>query len=53
MQVDCVFKDEQFFPTDETPFQSLILTENETKGVSFVSMNDKAKTYTIRVRQAR
>ncbi len=53
VQVNCVFKDAQFFPTDETPFQQLILTENETKAVTFVSMNDKATNFTVRVRQAR
>ncbi len=53
VQVNCVFKDEQYFPVDETPFQTLILTENETKGVTFTSMNNKAKNFTVRVRQAR
>ena len=38
---------------DETPFQTVILTENSTEQVKFTSMNDKAKRYTIRVRQAR
>ncbi len=31
----------------------VILTENATEQVKFVSANDKAKKYTIRVRQAR
>ncbi len=53
VQINCVFKDEQGFTVEETPFESLILTENETRGVEFTSMNDKPKTYTIRVRQAR
>lgn len=54
VQVNCVFKDEQGFPIgDETPFQTLILTENAQEGVSFVSMNNKAKRYTIRVRELR
>lgn len=53
VQVNCVFKDAQGFPTgDETPFQTLILTENAQEGVEFVSMNDKAARYIIRVRQA-
>jgi uncharacterized protein YcfL len=53
VQVNCVFKDAQGFPTgDETPFQTLILTESAQEGVEFVSMNDKARRYTIRVRQA-
>lgn len=54
VQVNCVFKDAQGFSTgDETPWQTLILTENATEAVRFVSMNDKARKYTIRVRQAR
>ena len=54
VQINCVFKDEQGFPTgDETPFQSLILTENAQEGVRFVAMNPKAKKYTVRVREAR
>jgi len=53
VQVSCVFKDEQGFPTgDETPFTSLILSENAQEGVKFVSLNPLAKKYTIRVRQA-
>jgi hypothetical protein len=53
VQMNCVFKDAQGFTVDETPFESLILTENEMRGVEFTAMNDKAKTYTIRVRQSR
>ncbi|MHB8521107.1 MAG: putative periplasmic lipoprotein [Limisphaerales bacterium] len=53
VQVNCVFKDALGFPTgDETPFENLILTENAQEGVHFVSMNTKAKRYTIRVREA-
>jgi hypothetical protein len=54
VQVNCVFKDGNMVSTgDETPFQTLILTENATEQVKFVSMNSLAKKYTIRVRQAR
>ena len=53
MQINCEFKDAQGFPIDATPFQTLILTENGQEGVSFESLSDKAKKYTIRVRQAR
>ena len=54
VQVDCVFKDQNGFSTsDETPFQAVILTENATEDVKFVSMNNLARKYTIRVRQAR
>ena len=54
VQVNAVFKDEQGFSTgDETPWQTLILTENGQESVHFASMNDKAKEFTIRVREAR
>jgi hypothetical protein len=54
VQVNCVFKDAQGFATpDEAPFQTVILTENAQEGLRFVSANDQARTYTIRVRQAR
>lgn len=53
VQVNCVFKDEQNFPVDETPFRIIMLTENATEGISFTSMNNKAKNYTVRVRQSR
>lgn len=54
VQINCVFKDDQGFPTgDETPFQTLILTENAQEGVRFVAMDNKARKYTVRVRQAR
>jgi len=54
VQVNCVFKDEKGFPTnDEAPFKTLILDENAQEGVRFISMNGQARTYTIRVREAR
>lgn len=54
VQVSCVFKNDQGFSTgDETPWQTLILGENTTESVPFISMNDQARKYTIRVRQAR
>lgn len=54
VQINCVFKREQGMTTgDETPFETLILSPYETKAVRFVAMNDKAHTYTIRVRQSR
>lgn len=54
VQISCVFKNDQGFSTeDETPWQTLILGENTTETVRFVSMNDQARRYTIRVRQAR
>jgi hypothetical protein len=54
VQANCVFKDQNFYLTgDETPFQMVILTENAQQDLIFTSMNDRAKRYTIRVRQAR
>ena len=54
VQANCVFKDLNAFSTgDETPFTTVILTENGTEDVRFVSMNNLAKKCTIRVRQAR
>jgi hypothetical protein len=54
VQIQCVFKDEQNVSTgDETPWENLILTEYSTQAVRFVSMNNLAHRYTIRVRQAR
>lgn len=54
VQVSCVFKDAQGFSTgDETPWNTLILSENATEAVRFTAMNPGAKKYTVRVRQAR
>jgi hypothetical protein len=54
VQANCVFKDQNGFSTgDETPFVAVILTENATEDVKFVSANNLARKYTIRVRQAR
>jgi hypothetical protein len=52
VQANCVFKDAQGFTLDETPFQNVLLDEHAQEGVKFVSMNDKAVRYTIRVREA-
>jgi hypothetical protein len=54
VQANCVFKDlNGFIVGDESPFQPVILTENATEQVRFVSANNLAKRYTVRVRQAR
>ena len=54
VQVGCVFKNDDGVSTgDETPWQTLILGENTTEAVTFTSMNNQARKYTIRVRQAR
>ncbi len=54
VQANCVFKDQNGYSTgDETPFRTVILTENGTEDVQFVSLNALARKCTIRVRQAR
>ncbi len=54
VQISCAFKNEAGFSTgDETPWETLILGENATEAVRFISMNTQAKKYTVRVRQAR
>lgn len=53
VQIGCVFKDANGFPTgDESPFRTLILTENAQEAVKFTSLNNLAKKYTIRIREA-
>ena len=54
VQINCVFKDDQGFSTEEEPpFKMLILTENSTEDMKFTAMNTKATKYTVRVREAR
>ncbi len=53
VQINCEFKDGQGFVLDSTPFQNLFLDENAQQGVTFVSMNNQAMRYTLRVREAR
>jgi Protein of unknown function (DUF1425) len=53
VQANCEFKDAQGFVLDSTPFQNVILDENAQEDVKFISMNDKAVHYTIRIREAR
>lgn len=54
VQINCVFRDFTGAPIgDETPFETLILTENAMQTVKFTSMTTKARMYTIRVRQVR
>ncbi len=53
VQVNCVFKDAQGFEVDATSWETVILTENETKTVPFKSANDQARNFTVRVREAR
>ena len=51
VQAQCEFKDAEGFPVDSTPWTTVVLTEHAQEGVKFISMNDKAKRYTIRVRE--
>ena len=53
VQANCEFKDAQGFVTDSTPFQNVFLDENAQEDVKFVSINDKALRYTVRIRLAR
>jgi uncharacterized protein YcfL len=54
VQVSCVFKDVQGYSGgDETPWETLLLGESETRAVSFTAMNPTAERFTIRVREAR
>ena len=52
VQVQCVFKDGQGFEVDSTPWNTLILTERAQESVRFVSLNNQAQRFTVRVRQA-
>ena len=53
VQINCEFKDAQGFAIDSTPWQTLVLTENGQETVRFAAMNNQAKKYTIRIREAR
>lgn len=53
VQVNCEFKDAQGIALDSTPWQTLLLTENGQETIRFASMNNRARRYTIRIRQAR
>jgi uncharacterized protein YcfL len=52
--VDCVFKDEQGVSKgDEAAVKTLGIAGNSTEAVSFTSVNNLARKYTIRVREVR
>jgi|TARA_B100001971_G_C18151857_1_gene516299 uncharacterized protein YcfL len=54
LQVNCIFKDEQGFPTgDETPYRTMTLDDTAQETITFTSLNTKAKNYTVRARLAR
>ena len=50
VQIRCVFKDEQGFSIDETPFQRLILTELGQQTVPFESLKANVVNFTVEVR---
>ena len=52
VQANCEFKDAQGFVIDSTPFQNVFFDENSQEAAKFVSMNERAVRYTIRVREA-
>jgi hypothetical protein len=52
VQANCEFKDGQGFVIDATVFQNVFLDENAQQDVQFVAMNDNARQYTIRIREA-
>ena len=41
-----------FLEGEESPFKNVILTENAQEPVQFIALNDKARRYTIRIREA-
>lgn len=53
VQAQCLFKDVQGFSLDETPWQTVILTENGQETVRFTALDNKATDYEVRVRAAR
>ncbi|HEV8541645.1 MAG TPA: YcfL family protein [Verrucomicrobiae bacterium] len=52
VQVQCEFKDSQGFTVDSTTWDTVILPELAQESVKFISANDKATRYTVRVREA-
>jgi len=52
VQSNCEFKDAQGFVIDSTPFENTFLDQNAQEAAKFISLNDKAVRYTIRVREA-
>jgi hypothetical protein len=53
VQAQCLFKDPQGFAIDETPWQTVILTENGQDTIRFTAMNNRAADYEVRVRSSR
>jgi Protein of unknown function (DUF1425) len=53
VQAQCLFKDPQGFSVDESPWQTVILTENGQDTLRFTAMNNKAADYEVRVRSSR
>jgi len=54
IQVQTVFRDSKGFSiNDDTAWETLVLTANETRTVSAISTSRKAERYTIRIRMIR
>lgn len=53
VQWQVVFKDEQGFALEETPWRDLIMTENGQETVRAAALSPAARRYTFRVREAR
>ncbi|MBI4028395.1 MAG: YcfL family protein [Verrucomicrobia bacterium] len=54
IQVQTVFRDDNGFSIgDDTAWETVILTANETRTISATSTSKKAERYTIRVRETR
>lgn len=54
VQVQTVFRDANGFSTDDdTPWETLVLTANETRTMSVISTTSKADRYTMRIRLTR
>jgi len=52
VQAQCEFKDAQGYAVDSTPWINVFLTERAEESIKFVSFNDQAKRFTVRVREA-
>ena len=54
VQASCLFRNEQGIATgEESPWQTVTLSENSTEAIRFTALNTAAKKYTVRVRQSR
>lgn len=51
IEASCEFKDAQDIPTQDTPWQRLVLAANSTEAVRFTASSAAAAKYTVRVRR--